>query len=274
MGSLKASIHKLHQETGLGLSECKHALEKSAGNYPQAVHYLQNQRVLQILPGDLDAVGVRLAIVCQTCNSLMAVNGPWKKVVCSRCASSQTLEGKFAWHTLLNFGNPGIDVFTWAVLHPERTSETGAFASIKLEAKHRWPHCPSCGKRLVQDKTRLLVKDNQSLICPHCEAAIPGMDVSFNIAKPFQYAVLLVGCTPDRKGMEAHSRGGGTAPIVLYCTACGAPLGDFGDKRSTACPFCKAQNYMPDSLWLTSRAFHKPEFWYILFDPELIHKQE
>ena len=267
-------VRQLKHVTGATMTDCRAALMETGGDLEKATAFLREHGIEPVAKetAPLACVEIRLSIVCQSCNSLVAVNGPLRKVRCARCGAGQALHDRFGWHNLLNFGNPGIDVFKWAVVRTDRKSETGAISSIKLEASRRWPRCVSCGKRFEGGAVASSVQDGRGFLCVKCNTTTPLVPAPRHIMKPFACALYIAGGEEPSvpKGPVADARGEATSPAVPCCASCGSPLDVNADERNVTCSFCGARNHLPDLIW---RRMHPPEKsrpWHILYDPKLV----
>jgi DNA-directed RNA polymerase subunit RPC12/RpoP len=212
---------------------------------------------------DLYAVTLRLGVICEHCNSAIPVNGFVNEVKC-KCNETTVLQGKLRWEEILNYQNPGIDIFKATKKHNPGEGDYGAWQPVKLKTWRKWPECVSCKKSFNQDEVRDAVHNGGVLDCKQCSAKQQMKPAPEFIKKVFPDVLYSV----DELPVDTNVSGGHIAsskPIVMSCMSCGGSLSIDGTARLATCNFCGSGNYLPDDLWFSLHPQPKMEDWVIVY---------
>ena len=214
----------------------------------------------------LYSVNIRLAVICGGCNNAIPVNGILSSVKCQRCQEKTSLSGRLRWAEILNYQNPGIDVFTATMKHRPGKGDYGAWEPVKLNTLRKWPQCQKCKSKFKEERVVTAAESGESIVCEKCSTVLEINPAPELLKHPFPFTRYIVGGVVGSSSVGARSIKG-KKPIVMACMSCGGTLEIDGSNRMVECSFCSASNYLPDPLWLSIHPVTKRENWYVLFEP-------
>lgn len=209
------------------------------------------------------SVMVRVGVLCERCNNVIPVNGFVEEVKCGKCMETTQLSGRLKWSEILNYHNPGIDVFSATKKHKQGEGDYGAWQPVKLKTWRKWPAC-RCSHEFNEKEVETAVNNTGEITCTECKAVTVLKPVPGFIQKQFPQVLFSVDELPH--GMsQADGKINGLAPVVMKCMSCGGTLSVDGSVRLVPCKFCSSSNYLPDDLWLALHPQPVMKDWYILF---------
>jgi len=201
------------------------------------------------------AVTLSVAATCDRCAQVLAINGPVRSVHCERCRSETHL-------TFL-----ADDIVVAAKGH----APIGASYRTRTLRKPACS-CHRCGALVPLGHELRWVGMVDVLRCPTCNAALPTYPAPDWLGAALSSALQIFG--GDGTAAHANQVALPTAAThhtaAFQCPGCGAPLRiDELTSRSTRCGHCRADVFLPDSVW---SQLHPPSvlFWTLTYVGRLV----
>ncbi len=213
---------------------------------------------------EICGVSVNLAVICESCNAAVPINGITTKVKCHGCQEIIGLSGKYKWTSILNYHNPSKDIFEITKSHKYGVGENGAWIKANLNTQRIWPQCFKCNNKFEKEQVEKAIAEDKTLTCKKCSNIMQLKAVPEFFKQNFPFASYVIDHIPQeiRSNFVKIEN---TKPIIIKCAACGGALPVDGSKRMVECEYCHSTEYLPDNLWLTLHQTAKREKWYILF---------
>ena len=221
------------------------------------------------LYGNFLCVEIRLAVICDSCNHAIPVNGVVSKVKCNQCQEITKLSGRLRWSEILNYQNPKINIFEATLNHKPGKGDYGAWSPVKLNTKRIWPVCHNCKNEYDKETVVKASKSENNLHCQKCNTLITIQKPPPLLKEPFSVTRYIIGGTAqeiETNSEKINSSSKNAKPVVMACMSCGGTLIIDGTKRLVECKFCQSSNYLPDGLWLSLHPASKRNAWYVIFD--------
>ncbi|OPL19865.1 MAG: hypothetical protein AVO35_02515 [Candidatus Aegiribacteria sp. MLS_C] len=200
---------------------------------------------------------MEISIDCPHCDSPVHVDGPYRKLTCSRCHSEIDFPGE-VWKDTLEEVRQDVSGY-------EKGEGTGSnifgHFNMRMTYGRLDPYCLKCKRDfdLEADYPQLTM-----IRCPDCGTESPVAPAAVWFREAVPGAALIVGAWPEGENAPDEERDK-PKPVAYSCPQCGGSLMIDGEKRIVECSYCSTSIYLPDDLWLTLHPAKTKTRWFIGF---------
>ncbi len=202
-----------------------------------------------------------LSTDCDHCGNQMPLNGPTRKLTCSRCLKVCS-----------------VTPARWCSTISLATQDTRLMGDTYkcVSFKDRNPRCEKCNEHFKLDQE--VVGEDKNLFCPSCGDPISTFPAPDLLRKEIPSAKQLVGA--ERENLAKAAEGPGvkdsdSKPVRFTCPECNASLRISKETERVAnCEYCEAQVFLPDGLWLRLHPVKTTQPWTIIYSGKGLKTRE
>lgn len=204
----------------------------------------------------MQGIAIELRTDCAACGQPLPMNAFADGFTCAACGRRTAFDDQ-RWTELLE--DCVDEVGDLAAGEGTQRTIMSASGTFHLMFGNQEPRCGAC-KTTIPDAAAELAPRGFTM-CVGC-----GARITLRTAPPALAAlgvVLVIGEAADQLGGHGGAAPAASAPVVLYCAHCQAPLSVDGSARMVKCQYCAVDVYLPDAVWSRLHPVEQVARWYL-----------